>query len=228
MIDESSPLSALERIVTARRSVRAFKPDPLPPEMIARLFSLAGRAPSNCNVQPWITHVVSGDALKRLRALLVKEADGGATTSDIPITSRFVDQYRERRIGSAVALFRATGVERYDGAARHHSYMRNFHFFDAPHVAFFFMSRMFGMREAADVGAYAQTLMLGLAATGLGSCAQGSISHYAATVKRELGVAEDRICLFGLSFGWPDESHPSSQAITDRAPLDEVVVFHGG
>lgn len=221
-----SPSQTLERIVNARRSVRAFKPDPLPQDLIERVFTLARRAPSNCNAQPWITHVVSGDALVRLRALLLEDALGPTTTSDVPITSNYIDQYRERRIGSAVALFQATGVGRNDAAARQHSYLRNFQFFDAPHVAFFFMWDGFGMREAADIGAYAQTLMLGLTAEGLGSCAQGSISHYAATVKRELGIDEKLVCLFGLSFGYPDEDHPSTHALTDRAPLSEVVRFH--
>ena len=223
---ENSAAQLFETIVASRRSVRAFKPDPISPELIQHLFSIAGQAPSNCNVQPWITHVVSGGALERLRTVLIAEAETGEVDPDVPITTKFVDQYRERRIGSAVALFEATGVGRHDTDARHHSYMRNFHFFDAPHVAFFFMPDYFGLREAADIGIYAQTLMLALTAHGLGSCAQGSISHYASAVKRELGVEDGLICLFGLSFGLPDEDDASSRAITDRANIDETVVFH--
>jgi nitroreductase len=93
-------------------------------------------------------------------------------------------------------------------------------------VAFFFMAPGFGLREAADIGMYVQTLMLALTAHGLGSCAQGAISHYAGAVKRELGVTDDLICLFGLSFGYPDLAHPSVAAITDRASLSETVTFH--
>lgn len=213
-------------IVADRRSVRAFLPTPLPADLIARLFTVAGRAPSNCNVQPWITHVVSGETLGRIRAVLLDQAKAGAIDPDVPLTSNYIDQYKARRIGSAVALFEATGVGRNDKQAREASFLRNFELFDAPHAAFFFMPRYFGLREAADVGMYAQTLMLALTAHGLGSCAQGAISHHAGAIKSELGVSDDLICLFGLSFGYPDDDHPSTAAITDRAPLSETVILH--
>jgi nitroreductase len=223
---KTEAFATFERIVATRRSVRAFLPTPLPQAMIEQLLTTAGKAPSNCNVQPWIVHVVSGDALARLRAALIEEAKAGRLDPDVPITRQYEGDYKARRIGAAVALFSATGVGRDDEEARTRSYLRNYAFFDAPHVAFFFMAPGFGLREAADIGMYAQTLMLALTALGLGSCAQGAISHYAGAVKRELGVPADLVCLFGLSFGYPDERDPSVAAITDRVSLDETVTFH--
>ncbi|CAN5422377.1 nitroreductase [soil metagenome] len=215
-----------DAIVADRRSVRAFLPTPVSPALIDRLFTVAGRSPSNCNVQPWITHIVSGETLVRIRALLLEMAQAGRLDPDVPLTSHYVDQYKARRIGSAVALFDATGVRRIDAAARQASFLRNYQLFDAPHAAFFFMPRYFGLPEAADVGMYAQTLMLALTAHGLGSCAQGAISHHGAAIKQALGVSDELICLFGMSFGYPDEDDPSRHAITDRAPLSETVVMH--
>jgi hypothetical protein len=213
-------------IVADRRSVRAFLPDPVPRPLLDRIFGLAALAPSNCNIQPWVTHVVSGEALVRMRETLLAEARAGRVDPDIAPTTRYVDQYRTRRIGAAVALFEATGVGRDDAAARQASFLRNYELFDAPHAAFFFLPRYFGLREASDVGMYAQTLMLALAAHGLGSCAQGAISHHAGAVRRELGVSDDLICLYGMSFGYPDLNHPSTIARTDRAPLSETVTMH--
>lgn len=57
-------------------------------------------------------------------------------------------------------------------------------------------------------------------------CPQGAISHYSSALKRELSVSDELICLFGLSFGYPDEDHASAKAMTDRAPLSELVVMH--
>nr|WP_218975209.1 nitroreductase family protein [Sphingomonas japonica] len=123
-------------------------------------------------------------------------------------------------------MFTATGVGRHDAAARQASFLRNFELFDAPHVALFFMPRSFGMREASDVGMYVQTLMLALTANGLGSCAQGALGHFAGTVRRVLGIPDDLLCLYGLSFGWPDPGHPSAAARTDRAAASDLVTFH--
>ena len=44
-------------IVARRRSMRDFKPDPVPTEIIESVFGGAQRAPSNCNTQPWFVHV---------------------------------------------------------------------------------------------------------------------------------------------------------------------------
>jgi nitroreductase len=216
-----------DAIAGNRRSVRAFLPTPIAPALMDHVFTVAGQAPSNCNCQPWIVHLVSGPALERLRAKLIVAADAkGDSVPDVPITDHYVDQYRERRIGAAKALFEATGVGRHDMEARHRSFMRNYELFDAPHVAFFFMPRYFGMREASDVGMYAQTLMLALTAHGLGSCAQGALSHYPDVLHEELGIGDDLTCLFGLSFGYPDERHPSTTARTDRASLADILVRH--
>ncbi len=219
---------SFETITKSRRSVRAFRPDPVAPELLEHIFRVAGTAPSNCNAQPWITHVVSGDALTDMREKLIAavkagEADPASGERENP----YVGIYKDRRIGAAVTLFEATGVGRHDKSAREASFLRNYEFFDAPHAAWFFMPPAFGLHGAADLGMYAQTLMLALTAHGLGSCAQGALGHYSNVVKRELGVDEGLICTFGLSFGYPDDEHPSTAAITDRAPLADLVRFHG-
>ncbi len=219
-------LDIFESIVSQRRSVRAFLPTPVAPELIRRLFTIAGKSPSNCNAQPWVTHVISGKSLERVRAALLEEAKAGRLDPDVPLTTDYEGHYKARRIDAAVRLFEATGVKRDDADARTRSFLRNYELFNAPHAAFFFMPRQFGMREAADVGMYAQTMMLALAAKGLGSCAQGAISHYAGVLKRELGVSDELICLFGMSFGYPDETHASTAAITDRAQLSEWLFLH--
>lgn len=222
----SQDAETFTEIVARRRSVRGFRPDAVPAALIERIFTVAGQAPSNCNAQPWVTHLVSGDSLIRVRAMLGIEGETRRFDPDVPITTAYSGPYKTRRIGAAVALFDATGVGRDDEAARHASFMRNFALFDAPHVAFIFMPRTFGMREAADVGMYAQTLMLALTAHGLASCPQAAVSMFAGALKRELGITDDLICLFGISFGWADEAHPSCAAITDRAALSEVLIRH--
>ena len=71
-------------IVRGRRSMRDFKPDPVPEEIIAAVFGGAQRAPSNCNTQPWFVHVVSGDTLEALRAELPDKFAAGEFAIDFP------------------------------------------------------------------------------------------------------------------------------------------------
>jgi len=65
-------MDCLEAIRT-RRSVRAYKPDPVPPAALKRVLDCARMAPSANNVQPW-HFIVVRDAVKR-RQLAEAAAD---------------------------------------------------------------------------------------------------------------------------------------------------------
>jgi nitroreductase len=218
---------SLDMLLRARRSVRGFRPDPVPDTILERVFTSAQQAPSNCNVQPWVVHVLSGAALRRMGDLLYGAAASGQPPEpDFPLTGAYPGEYRNRQIGAAKALFVATGVARDDLPARRVSSLRNVRFFGAPHAAFILMPDWAGYREAADCGMYAQSLMLALTAHGLASCAQGALSHHPAAVKQELGIAGDVRLLFGIAFGYEDAGHPANAARTDRAPVATAVTFH--
>jgi nitroreductase len=218
--------SEFDELVLRRRSLRAFLPEPVPQETLAHIFSVAQRAPSNCNTQPWITHIVSGDRLQRMRREMPERFMNGQINLDYPYDGTYHDVYKERQHGSAQALYDSVGIERGDKARRHEQFMRNFIFFDAPHVAFFFLPEPFGLREAADLGMYAQTVMLTLVAHGLGSCPQTALSFQADYVREVLGVDERNKLLFGMSFGRPDPGAPVNLCDTDRAALHDCVQFH--
>jgi len=217
---------AFETIAGKRRSLRAFLPQPIDQVTLDKVFNCAQRAPSNCNTQPWIAHVVSGAPLEKLRTEMPSQFMEGKMSIDFPYDGSYEGAYKERQYGSAMALYDAVGVAREDKAGRHMHFMRNFTFFDAPHVVFMFLPEPFGLREAADMGMYAQTLMLALTANGLGSCPQTALSFQADLIRETLGVDGSNKLVFGISFGYPDPDAPVNNCTTDRAPLTDTVTFH--
>ncbi len=221
---EQAPI--FDDIVLRRRALRAFLPEPLPAETLRRLFEVAQRAPSNCNTQPWITHVASGASLQSLREELPRRFMAGQLSLDFPYDGVYQGVYKERQYGSAQALYDSVGIERSDKAGRQVQFMRNFTFFDAPHAAFLFLPEPFGLREAADLGMYAQTLMLAMTARGLGSCPQTALSFEADCIREMLAVEAGNKLLFGISFGYPDPDAPINGCATDRATLADCVQFH--
>ena len=212
-------------IVANRRSMRAFKPDPVPRAVIEAVMGGAQQAPSNCNTQPWFVHVVTGDTLEQLRATLPTQFAAGEVALDFPYDGQYDGVYKERQYASATALYDALGISRDEKAARNEWFMRNFTFFDAPAVAFFTLPSQFGLREACDLGMYAQTVMLGLVAHGLGSCPQTSLGFMANVIRPALGLGDHEKLMFGLSFGYATET-PVNQVQTERAALHDVVTFH--
>ncbi len=213
-------------IVGARKSVRAFKPEPVEDALLQQVFEVSLRAPSNCNTQPWQVHVASGVAVARLRERLSGDFAAGKFTMDFPYDGQYEGVYKERQYGAAQALYDAMGIKREEKDKRQTAFMRNFSFFDAPHVAFMFLPHPFGLREACDLGMYAQTLMLSMVAHGLACCPQTALSFLADQVREELDIDPANKLLFGISFGYELEGDPSNRCHTDRAALSDIVHFH--
>lgn len=222
----SEQAKIFDEVVASRRSLRAYLPQAVDKQTLEQVFSVALRAPSNCNTQPWLVHVASGESLEKLRAEMSSRFMAGEMSMDFPYDGVYEGVYKQRQHGSAQALYDAVNVTREDKAGRHQQFMRNFVFFDAPHVAFLFLPEPFGLREAADLGMYAQTLMLAMTAHGLGSCPQTALSFQVDFVRETLGIDAGNKLLFGISFGYPDPDAPANTCTTDRAALADVVTFH--
>ncbi|MCL4106660.1 UNVERIFIED_CONTAM: hypothetical protein GTU68_009794 [Idotea baltica] len=215
-----------ESICLQRRSVRAFKKEAATPEVLDSVLRPAMAAPSNCNTQPWVVHVVSGEKLEALRETMPSDFAAGKMSIDFPYDGSYDGVYKERQYGAAQALYDSVGVTRADKVERQEIFMRNFAFFGAPHVAFFFLPEPFGLREAADVGMFAQTFMLSLTAHGLGSCPQTSLSFQADLVRERLDIPAQHKLLFGISFGYPEQDAAINTCATDRAAVSDLVSFH--
>lgn len=219
------PCLEFDAAVEARRSVRAFRAEPVPRALLEHVLALAGRAPSNCNTQPWLTVVVSGAACERLRERLETDFGAGRVSMDFPFAGHYAGVYRERQQDAAERLYSAMGIAREDKAARGAALMRNFCFFGAPHVAFLFLPEWGGVREAADLGMYAQTLMLALSAHGVACCPQTSLSFAADAVREQLGVGSHWKLLFGISLGYEDAAAPANTCRVPRAAHTDSARF---
>jgi nitroreductase len=215
----------IDDLVLARRSIRGFRPDEVPRETLLEVLTLAQRAPSNCNVQPWRVYVASGERCNRLRGRLTAALRSGQGSPMAIPMDRFRDEYRERQVECALEMYGRMGIERDDMAGRFAAHLRNFEFFDAPHVAIVCMDASFGVGVAIDVGMYVHSLMLLLWSRGIGSCAQASLRAYEDITREELGIPESQRVVCGLSFGYEDGDVPANQTRQARQPLEQNVTL---
>ncbi len=222
----SKPNMSLLDAIDKRRSVRGFLPKPVPERTMREVFEQAQKAPSNCNTQPWEVVVASGALRDSLCKQFVDRAMSGIPSEpDFSYVNKFDGPYRSRQVECASALYGEMEIARDDKAGRSRAALRNFEFFDAPHVAFLCMDRSFGATIAVDVGIYAQTLMLAMTAHGISSCAMGSLRSHPDLVRNAFGLDENMGVLFGISFGYEDPDVKANKTRTTRIPLDEAVIF---
>jgi nitroreductase len=221
-------MTSFHDVIRARHSVRAFRPEPVADNVIRDVLADAQRAPSNCNTQPWETHIVSGAARHALSAALLDAFAHGRFSPDFSFDRKhYPGPSGERGDAQAADYFDALGIARENHGDRRLSAARNLTFFDAPHVALLFMPAVGdNVRVAGDIGMYGQTLLLSLVAHGLGGIPQTFPGLFAQDVRRTLGIADDRKLLFGISFGHPDPAVPIAAYRIGRVPLEETVRFH--
>ena len=144
--------------VTARTSVRAFLPDPIDDDTIARLLTTASRAPSGGNVQPWRVYVLNGASMARFREYLADKPIEPAAYDIYP--SPLPSPYRESRFKVGEDMYATLGIEREDKAGRLAQFAKNMDFFGAPAAIFCFIDRIMGPPQWSDLGMFLQTFML--------------------------------------------------------------------
>ncbi len=213
--------------IKGRMSIRKFKPDPVPQEVLARVIDAARFSPSYKNSQPWNVAVVSGDKKKALSDLLVKLLEEGKEPCpDIPApeswpdpeASRIAELFRKRKEATGIDLAAPEMVRKAKKA--------NFQFYGAPHGLFLYQHSSLSQWSIFDIGLFAQSLMLAAYAEGLGTVPQAFVTDYARDVKEFLGIPEDMRLVLGMSIGWPDMDSPANAMRTDRAPVEEILSWH--
>ena len=213
-------------ILQKRSSCRGFKSDAIPRELLTEIFSMAQLSASNCNVQPWQVLVVSGSKKDQLKDKLTQEVmKQQKPNADFEWDMRYLGEHRERQFGAANALYGAMGIDRHDKVRRQMAMLRNWSFFDAPHIVIFTMQKYLKMTGAVDVGIYAQTLCLLLEENGLSSCMQGAIGQFPTPIREIFELPEEQGVLFGMSIGYCDSTVDANAARTVRDPVESAVQF---
>jgi nitroreductase len=214
----------LERLAFRRHSTRAFLPEPVPDELLDRMFRTAQRTPSWCGTQPWEVLLLSGEANRRFGVALTAYAEGDPPEMfhfDPP--EEYTGIYRDRRRATGFALYDSVGVEKSDLEGRRRLLLNNFSAFGAPHIAIITSDSTLGTYGAIDCGAYVNSLTLVAESLGIATVVQASTVMYASFIHDYLGLPENRKLVCGIGFGWEDRENPINGFRTEREDVSNVV-----
>lgn len=215
--------------MAGRHSVRAFLPREVPRVLVTEILAIAGRAPSGTNLQPWRVHVLTGTTRQRLVDAVCAAYDSrepGHRAEYDYYPDKFFEPYLARRRKIGWGLYGLLGIGKGDAARMNAQMRRNFEFFGAPTGLIFSIDRRMGQGSWLDYGMFLQSVMLAARARGLDTCPQVSWLDYHRIIGETLGFGPQEQLVCGMALGYADPQAVENSLCTERADLDEFVVFH--
>jgi nitroreductase len=212
--------------IATRKTMRAFKPDPVSRETIEKIISLAARAPSGGNVQPWKVHALIGaarDELVRRVAEFRKQHPMGTPPEYHIYPPALTEPYKTRRFRVGEMMYATMNIPREDKAARIAFFSRNWEFFGAPVGLIFTIDRQMQQGQWADLGMFLQNIMLLAREHGLHTCPQEAWAMFHPQIREYLNVPENEMIFCGMAVGYADETAPVNTLESERAPLAEYL-----
>ena len=219
-----------DEVVLGRRSCRGYKQEPVPRALIEEILTLAMRAPSSMNTQPWHFYVITGEPLDRIRRgnterILAGHPDSREFRKGAP----FAGTHRERQVGVAKQLFSAMGIARDDKDGRQDWVLRGFRQFDAPVCVIITYDRVLDGSDDTpfDCGAVATALVNAAWSRGLGTVINSQGIMQSPVVREHAGIPDDQVIMKSIALGWPDETFPANAVVSERKSVEDAAVFVG-
>jgi len=216
-------MEAIECILT-RQSIRKFKPEPVPKEIIMDIIRTAQRSPSYKNSQPWEVAVVSGRKKEQLTEMLIGLLEAGTPPEpDIEEPQSWPPEI-ERRISEHLRRRAETlGIDLSDPEIKKKSKIANFRFYGAPHGIFLYQDSSLTPWSIFDMGLFAQSLMLSANALGVATVPQAFLIDYSKKIKEFLGIGQSKRLILGISMGYPDLEDKANSYRSLRESTENIV-----
>ncbi|MCJ7494766.1 MAG: nitroreductase [Deltaproteobacteria bacterium] len=216
------------KALQTRKSIRGYKPDPIPKEIIAKVLEVATRAPSALNTQPWQITVISGKVLDEIMQENIKALNVGTGSAQEIIRKPFEGIYRKRQVDLAIQIFQLMGIARDDKEKRAQWMMRGFRYFDAPAAIVLSLDKSMDSTLAlCDIGILCQSICLAALEFGLGTCIEDQGILFPDILRKLAGIPEFNLPIMGLAIGYPDWDFPANKLVTPREALNNNTKWYG-
>ena len=216
--------------IRTRKSIRGYKPDPVPKAVIREILEIASRSPSTMNTQPWEFVVVAGEPLHKIQEGCAEKFKAG----EIPQPEHHIvgwtndSIYRVRQVDLAKHIFQVMDINREDKVKRTAWMERGFRYFNAPAAIVVFVDKTLSETgPVMDVGIIIQTICLAALNFGLGTCIHDQGVFYPEVVKRYAGIPDSKRVMIAISIGYPDKENIVNKISSAREPLDNHTSWIG-
>jgi nitroreductase len=220
------------KAINTRRSIRHFKPDPVPESVLREIIEVAMRAPSAGNTQPWEIAVVSGAKLDKIKQAVLNST-GKAPKLDIDAPLPYPEPWASRYSAFAAGMFAQLGIKREEKEKRSEWGHRGYSLWGAPSCIYIMIDRAYynirGITNALNVfdcGLITQNILLLATEHGLGTIVAIQPVLYPDILRSELDIPDSKLMVIGIPIGYPVIDSPVNQLHTGREPLDQTARFY--
>ena len=215
--------------IRSKRTIRGFKPDPVPREVLEELLETCRWAPSAQNTQSCEFAILGGKVMEEVRARIEeKEKTKAEITGDIPVPvlpEPYLQRANEQRDRVDRYQF-PPGTENLE-EKRAEYLLKGVRFHDAPNGIIIYTERALCPRANFDVGIMAQTISLAAYTYGLGTCIMVRVLYWPEVLRELLGIPESKLILLALAIGYPNPEARVNNYERYRLPLDALAHWHG-
>ena len=224
----------VDTVIRSRHSVRAFLDTPIDRQIIHDILTVACRAPSGTNTQPWKVYVVTGqkrtELIERVCCAQIEQHQHPERAAQYQETFAYYPQtwispFIERRRANGWGLYGLLGIQKHEKEKMAAQQLRNFQLFDAPVALFFTVNKIMGIGAKMDISMMMQNVMLAAKARGLDTCPQAAWNHFHTIVLDALNAPEDEDLVCSIALGYADPAHIINTFITPREPVENFTVF---
>lgn len=214
--------------IKVRKSIRGFKKDPVPREVIQKILETAVRSPSGMNTQPWEFVVAGGKVLDQIREETGKLFSEGSFPTNDMVPRPFAGIYKQRQVELAMELFKLMGIAREDKPARNNWMLRGFRYFESPcEIVVCAEKEMDRHLDMLGIGALCQSICLAALNYGLGTCIADQGIMYDQVWRKYANIPESKRLVAGITIGYPDPDFPANKLVSSREPADKIVTWLG-
>ena len=206
-----------------RHSVRKFLPKEVPEKVLREIMTVAQRAPSWENSQPWGAYIATGEVLNQIRKVWIekneKKIKGYADMSPGHRTN-FSKQGQKNMEDFMKDVGEFANDPKLDKFWR-----ANVELFNSPAIVYLTLPKGHTKWSIYDLGGFGMSIMLAAKDYGVDSIPAYELVKYPDVLRKYAKVPDDEDIIVGISLGYEDDSNIMNKYRSTRLPLDQVCHF---
>ena len=220
---EPKPKYNLKSLMQERHSVRNFQKKEIPENIIKEIITVAQRASSWENSQPWNVYIATGEVLEQIRKEYIQKGEQkikGYADMNPGHRTNFSKQSQQNMEAQNNAVMEFTNDPNFENFM---VAVRNMYY--APMVVYFTLNKGYIPYSVYDLGGFGMSLMLAAKDYGVDSLVAYSLVTYPDVLRKYLKVPDDEDIIVGIALGYEDEDKIVNKFRSTRLPLDKFCHF---